>query len=106
MGRRPRQRPERLSEKLRQIRLGLGLSQTEMLKRLGVEDQIEYNRISDYEVGTSEPTLMILLRYAYAAGVHMEALVDDELDLPDKLPGTIEHAAIKRQYTPRRKARR
>ena len=49
---------------------------------------------------------MILLRYARLAGVHMEALVDDELDLPDRLPGTTEHEAIKRQYTSRRKARR
>ena len=31
-----RQKPERLGEKLRQIRDALGVSQTEMLKRLGV----------------------------------------------------------------------
>ena len=27
----------------------------------------------------------------------MEALVDDELDLPDNLPGTTQHAAIKQR---------
>ena len=101
-----RQRAERLAEKLLQIRLALGLSQSEMHKRLGVEDMIVYNRISDYERGAREPPLPILLRYARVAGVHMEALVDDELDLPAKLPGTTEHEAIKRQYTSRRKARR
>jgi transcriptional regulator with XRE-family HTH domain len=105
MGRRARQKPRRLGEKLRQVRLALGLSQSEMLNRLGAEDQIEYNRISDFEVGTSEPTLMILVQYSRIAGVHTEALIDDELDLPDKLPGTINHEQIKRAYAPRRKKR-
>ena len=41
-----RPKPERLAEKLRQIRNTLGLSQTEMLKRLGVEEMIAYHRIS------------------------------------------------------------
>ena len=86
MGKRARQRPERLAEKLRQIRLSLGLSQTEMLRRLGAEDVIEYNRISDYELGDSEPALNILLRYARAANVYVEALIDDELELPEVLP--------------------
>ena len=82
----PRQKPERLAEKLLQVRLALGLSQTEMVKRLGVEGMIVYNRISDYELGKREPPLPILLRYARAAGVSVEALIDDELNLPAKLP--------------------
>lgn len=81
-----RPKPERLAEKLKQIRMALGLSQTEMLKRLGVEDLISYHRISEYESGKREPLLVILLRYARVAGVHMEVLADDELDLPEKLP--------------------
>ena len=101
-----RRKTDRLAEKLLQLRLALGLSQTELFKRLGVEDIIVYNRISDYELGKREPPLVILLRYARVAGVHMEALVDDELDLPDKLPGTTQHETIKRQYTSRRKTRR
>jgi transcriptional regulator with XRE-family HTH domain len=76
-----------------------------MYRRLGVEDEISYHRISDYELGKSEPSLMILLEYARAAGIHMEALVDDELDLPAKLPDTINHQDIKRRYAPRRKHR-
>jgi len=81
-----RRRPERLGEKLRQIRDALGLSQTEMLKRLEAEDLIAYSQISQYETGRREPPLMILLQYARAAGVSMETLADDDLDLPDKLP--------------------
>jgi transcriptional regulator with XRE-family HTH domain len=81
-----RRRPERLGEKLRQIRDALGLSQSELLRRLNIEDLITYHQISGYESGKREPPLMILLQYARAAGVSMETLADDDLDLPDKLP--------------------
>ena len=86
-----RQRPKRLAEKLLQIRLALGLSQTEMHRRLGVEDEILYTRISDYELDKAEPTLMVLLRYARVAGVIVDILIDDEMDLPEKLPAKSKH---------------
>jgi transcriptional regulator with XRE-family HTH domain len=98
-----RTKPERLAEKLLAIRNAFGLSQTEMLRRLGVEDLIPYTRISDYELGKREPTLMILLQYARVAGVHVEALIDDDLDLPEKLPAAADHTAIRRTYTRRRR---
>jgi transcriptional regulator with XRE-family HTH domain len=100
-----RRRPQRLAEKLLQIRNGLGLSQTEMYRRLGVEDEILYTRISDYELDKSEPTLTVLLQYARVAGVPTEVLIDDELDLPEKLPGPTNHDQIKRQFAPRRRKR-
>jgi transcriptional regulator with XRE-family HTH domain len=81
-----RPKPARLAEKLRQIRIALGFSQSEMHRHLGVEESIEFKRISDYELGNREPSLMILLQYARVAGVSMETLADDELDLPDRLP--------------------
>lgn len=81
-----RPRPERLGEKLRQIRDALGLSQTEMLKRLEAEDLIAYNQISQYETGRREPPLTILLQYARAANISTDVLIDDDLDLPEKLP--------------------
>jgi transcriptional regulator with XRE-family HTH domain len=90
-----RLRPERLGEKLRQIRLSLGLSQSEMLKRLDAEDLIVYSQISGYETGQREPPLIILLRYAHAAGVHVEDIIDDGLDLPNKLPGSVRYKGIK-----------
>jgi transcriptional regulator with XRE-family HTH domain len=82
-----RPKPERLAEKLRQIRLTLGLSQTEMLKRLGLEEGMKYARISEYEQGMREPSLLTLLAYARVAVVQMEVLADDEMELPSKLPG-------------------
>ena len=100
-----RPRPERLAAKLLQIRNALGLSQTQMLRHLGVEDAISYHRISEYELGKNEPTLMILLQYARAAGVYVEDLIDDELDLPDKLPSTARRAGIKHKPTSRSKKR-
>ena len=100
-----RPKPERLAEKLRQIRITLGLSQPEMLRRLGVEDMISYHRISEYESGKREPLLMILLQYARIAGIYVEDLIDDELDLPEKLPGTARHQGIKHKPTSRTRKR-
>jgi transcriptional regulator with XRE-family HTH domain len=77
---------KRLGEKLIQIRNALGLSQSEMLKRLGFEDVLVYNRISDYELGKREPPLPVLLQYARVANVSTDLLIDDDLDLPARLP--------------------
>ena len=93
-----RPRPERLAEKLRRIRITLGLSQTELHKSLGVEEDIPYTRISDYELGKNEPTLIVLLEYARLAGVHVETIIDDSSELPTKLPGTV-------KYEPRNQSR-
>jgi transcriptional regulator with XRE-family HTH domain len=82
-----RLKPQRLGEKLRQIRDAFELSQTEMLKRLGFEDDIWYTQISAYETGRREPPLIVLLEYARVAGVSTDVLIDDEVNLPKKLPG-------------------
>lgn len=97
-----RPRPKRLAKKLLQIRTALGLSQPGMLRRLGVEDQIDYTMISKYELDKNEPPLEILLQYARAASVHMEDIVDDELDLPAKLPGNVKYQGLKRSSHSRR----
>ena len=82
MGRNPRERLKRLPEKPLQVRENLGLSQNEMLVRLGQKGKLTHTAISGYELGTSEPSLLVLLKYARLAGVPMEVLVDDELNLP------------------------
>jgi transcriptional regulator with XRE-family HTH domain len=82
----PRQKPERLAEKLKQIREALGLSQDGMLERLGLADEFFRSRISAYELGNREPPLPVLLKYARLIGVSTDVLIDDELDLPAKLP--------------------
>jgi transcriptional regulator with XRE-family HTH domain len=102
MAERPKSR--RLGEKLLQIRTALGLSQSEMLKRTGFEDSIFYTRISDYELGKRVPPLPLVLQYARIAGVHIEDIIDDELDLPAKLPGDVRYQGLKRK--PARKRNR
>jgi transcriptional regulator with XRE-family HTH domain len=97
MGGKARLRQERLAGKLLQVRLSLGLSQTEMLHRLGVADLITYPQISRYENGTREPPLRILLEYARVAGVCLDTLVNDDLDLPAKLPSKPEHQVVKKR---------
>ena len=93
MGVRPRQKPERLAEKLLTIRSALGLSQTEAVKRLDAEGMIVASQIAQFESGRRVPSLLVLLRYARLARVHVEDLIDDELDLPAKLPGRVKHKA-------------
>ena len=93
----PRPRPQRLASKLREIREKLELSQTQMLSRLGLEDSMHYGRISQYENDEREPTLMTLLAYAHVAAVHLEDIVDDNLDLPARLPGKVHYRGRRRK---------
>ena len=82
MGRSNRSRPRKLGRKLRQIRTGLGLTQTEMIQRLGVKSEpLTAASISGYELGKREPPLMVLLRYARLAGVCVDTLIDDKMKL-------------------------
>jgi transcriptional regulator with XRE-family HTH domain len=93
-GQRPkskRRKPARLAEKLLQIRVELGLSQGELIRRLGVEDKIERDYISKYERGVLEPTLDVLLAYGRAISVtgrgeFLEVILDDSLELPRRIP--------------------
>ena len=76
-----RPRPKHLAKKLLQIRLSLGVSQGEMVKRLGIQNLIHYTTISKYELDKNEPPLDILLAYARLLGIPVEQIIDDELDL-------------------------
>jgi transcriptional regulator with XRE-family HTH domain len=86
MGRTPREQPARLAAKLTDVRKLLNLSQEDMVRRLGLESQLAREEISKYERGLRTPSLLVLLKYARAAGLIVDDLIDDELDLPDELP--------------------
>jgi transcriptional regulator with XRE-family HTH domain len=75
-----RPRPACLSAKLLAIRKHLGLSQIKMTMALKAD--LAYHRISEFESGRRDPSLMVLLQYARAANVSVESLIDDELELP------------------------
>lgn len=99
----PRHRPARLAEKLSGIRVALNLSQNELIQRLRVGTQITQARISAYERGVREPPLAILLSYARLAGVYVDALIDDGLDLPAQLPAAPTSPETKGKRPRRRK---
>src|ERR671938_175033 len=87
MGRARRPRPARLAVKLRQGRAALWFKQQEKFERLADRSATLYaGHISLYESGQREPPLPVLLRYARIAGVPVDVLIDDELDLPARLP--------------------
>ena len=91
MGKYPRRKQKRLPEKLLQIRTALGLSQNEVLRAIRAEDELYRTNISNYELGEREPPLFVLLGYARIAGVCLDVIVDDELNLPAKLPSKPKH---------------
>jgi transcriptional regulator with XRE-family HTH domain len=88
---RPRQKPLRLAEKLLRIRTALGLSQNEMIRRLGFDGELIQAHISAYERKRENriPPLGVVLQYARCAGVEMEVLVDDDCELPEVLPASL-----------------
>jgi transcriptional regulator with XRE-family HTH domain len=96
MGRNSRTRPARLAEKLRIIREKLNLSQDGMLSKLELAeaDGFERSVISAFELDKREPALDVLLLYAKAANVYVEVLIDDKLDLPDKIPANMKSEGI------------
>lgn len=97
MGRASRETPKRLGEKLLQIRTALGLSQDGMLRRLGLAEEYGRHYISGFETGEREPSLLVLLRYSEVAKVWMNALVDDDVNLPGRIPCSDIQPGIRRK---------
>ncbi len=95
MGKTIRPKPARLAEKLLQIRSSLGLSQNQFINRLGLSEELFQASISGYELGTREPPLPTLLKYAEVAGICTDVLINDDLDLPSDLPSVPKHKSNK-----------
>lgn len=96
MGSAARAKPSRLADKLLRIRTALGLSQNELINRLGLSDQIVRENVSRFELGTREPSLLVILEYARVANVWVDVLIDDALDLPNQLPSQKKSGGVKR----------
>ena len=94
MGRNPRRKQRRLADKLLQIRLSLDLSQNELLRQLGLDEEFTRTNISNYELGQREPPLYVLLQYAHLAGLCLDVLVDDDLEVPKRLPSVPTHRGV------------
>lgn len=91
MGTSKRPKPARLAEKLLHVRVAFCSSQNEMVRHLGLEEALTRAEISAYERGVREPALPTLLRYARLAGICLDLLVDDALDLPKRIPAKPKH---------------
>src|SRR6266702_8111200 len=79
---------KRLAAKLKSIRTRLGLSQNQILERLGFSEHLFRSNISQYERGDRVPSPLVLLEYARLAKVELALLIDVELNLPESLPAT------------------
>src|SRR5215212_5467573 len=98
MGQSRRPQPARLASKLRQVRAQLGLSQEQMAERLKhVKSPPQPGHISEFENSKREPSLLVLVAYARLSGVTVDVLVDDNLDLPKKLPASPKSEGIRRK---------
>ena len=86
MGKASIKKPERLAEKLSEIRERLELSQGELIRSLGFENDVTQSQISAFERGSRIPSLPVILAYSRLIGVSTDVLIDDELNLPKKLP--------------------
>lgn len=104
MGRAQRPRPKHLAAKLKRLRLALGYTQRQMFVALRDENTptLYENHINLFESGRREPDLPLLLKYARVAGVTMEVLVDDGMELPSILPPLVEVDGIMPSEKPRR----
>jgi transcriptional regulator with XRE-family HTH domain len=93
----------RLAGKLQQIRQQLGLSQNELLERLGFSDHLFRSNISQYERGDRVPSPLVLLGYARLAKIDLAMLIDDKLDLPAAAVNAPSGKGKKRFSTQRKK---
>jgi transcriptional regulator with XRE-family HTH domain len=83
---RPREKPMKLAKKLLRIREALELSQNGLIEELGLDEVIKQRNVSAWERGYREPNLLTLIKYAKAANVCLDVLINDEYDLPVDLP--------------------
>ena len=86
-----------LAEKLLHIRSAMGLSQNQMIARMGLQSELLREEVSDFERNRRVPSLDVVLRYARAANVYVEALIDDDLDLPMRLPASPKSEGVARK---------
>jgi transcriptional regulator with XRE-family HTH domain len=94
MGSLPRRTPKRLPQKLREIRVKLGLSQNGMIRRMGLEGELTREVVSSFELGRRQPNLLTLWAYANAANLYVEALILDSVDLPAELPSLVKSEGV------------
>ena len=97
MGLKKRAIPKELPKKLKFIRSYFNLTLEELsieigkeLEKSGFPDiKVYTGSITEFEKGKREPQLPVLLAYAHIANVYVDVPINDNLELPKKLPGSI-----------------
>ena len=69
--------PQHLAPKLQAIRENFGMSQYRLSQFL----QVGRTRLSEFEWGRRVPSFRVLIHYARLAGIPLEFIVDDDIDL-------------------------
>lgn len=69
--------PQHLAPKLQAIRKNFGVSQYRLSQFL----QVGRTRLSEFEWGRRVPSFRVLIYYARLAGIPLEFIVDDDIDL-------------------------
>jgi transcriptional regulator with XRE-family HTH domain len=108
MARAARQRPKRLGLKLRLIRRKLELTQEELIERLqdlGVKG-LAQGSISAYESDGREPSLIFLLSIARLVNISVDILIDDKLDLPERLTARLKSDKVRHKQSAQGRTRR
>lgn len=105
MGKAPSYKPARLGEKIVEIRRQLGLSQNGLIRHLGLSDELFQGDISAFELGNRTPDLRTLLLLSQAAGIYVDVLIDDSVDLPKKLPADPKSEGVRRTAPSGRRAK-
>ncbi len=87
MGRKTKPQPEKLAAKLKQVRNMLDLGQAPLAGALTCEQSpVLPSHVSAFELGKRQPSLITIVRYARLAGISTDALIDDDMELPFRLP--------------------
>jgi len=105
MGKAPGYKPSHLGKKIVEARRKLGLSQNGLIRHLGLSEELFQGDISAFELGNRIPDLRTLLLLANAVGVYVDVLIDDDLDLPEKLPAKPKSEGTRRKNPSRSKKR-
>jgi transcriptional regulator with XRE-family HTH domain len=86
MGTKKRPVPARLPKKLLKIRRLLDLTQEQLAESVShLPSAPQSGHISRFEQGLREPNLIYLLEISRFSGVSLETILDDQLDVPDRL---------------------
>jgi hypothetical protein len=67
-----------------------------------ITKELVQGTISAFESEAREPSLLVLLEYARVANISVECLIDDGLDLPEKLPASPKSEGVRRKKSSRK----